>query len=132
MDIPESPLSPLSPSGKPSKKSYLLLVSEGFGSEQQSINQDKAKEMLEGLPFSTLDGSDANNKDLRDELFSISGIHGDYPQLFLVKRGKSYYMGDFATMEEMKENGELEEKLVSSGMSPVSYTHLTLPTTPYV
>lgn len=113
---------PLSPSGlyiPPDRQggtSFILLMSQTSGNPTQRSNQEKTLVMLQckKLPFSTIDGSDPFEKDRRDQLFEISGIRGNYPQLFLQKEhGQIDFVGDFEMIDYMNENGALGD-LVSS------------------
>ena len=91
-------------------RSFVLLISKTSGAPTQKSNQEKALVMLQcrKLPFVLVDGSDPIERDLRNDLFGISGIRGNYPQLFLQQQdGKISFVGDFATIENLNEAGAL-------------------------
>ena len=47
------------------------------------------------IDYKKIDGSDAANKDVRNELFTISGLRGVYPQVFISdKASKTEFVGD--------------------------------------
>lgn len=45
------------------------------------------------LDFIKIDGSEAERKEIRDKLFSVSGQRGKYPQCFLEKDGEYKFIG---------------------------------------
>ena len=97
--------------------SFVLLISKTSGAPTQKNNQEKTLMMLQSrkLPFVLVDGSDPSERDLRNDLFGISGIRGNYPQLFLQQQeGKISFVGDFETINNLNENGALGG-LVSHG-----------------
>ncbi|KAH9256339.1 hypothetical protein BASA81_005560 [Batrachochytrium salamandrivorans] len=52
-----------------------------------------------------VDGADETQKELRNELFSISNIRGKYPQVFLSnKSDTTTFVGDFYAVELLEEN----------------------------
>jgi hypothetical protein len=74
--------------------------------------------MLQGkkLSFLIVDGSDASERDLRDKLFGISGIRGNYPQLFLKQQdGTTSFVGNFEMIEYMNETGALGGLISQAG-----------------
>mmetsp|Transcript_7824 Transcript_7824/g.11571 ORF Transcript_7824/g.11571 Transcript_7824/m.11571 type:complete len:91 (-) Transcript_7824:621-893(-) len=50
---------------------------------RQASNQSKTMTILDGkkVPFEKVDGMDPEQRDRRNELFNISGIRGNYPQV---------------------------------------------------
>ncbi len=100
----------------------IVLVSKSFGSLGQKTNQDRAGTILNAnkIPFEQVDGSDPEFKDLRDALFAISGIRGNYPQFFVKEDDRITYIGDFEALETMNEAGTLPIQIDQSiGMRPV-------------
>lgn len=60
------------------------------------------------IDHKVVDGADEKQKELRNELFAISGIRGKYPQVFLTnKSDKTEFIGDFATIQELVENNDV-------------------------
>ncbi|KAK1748536.1 hypothetical protein QTG54_000475 [Skeletonema marinoi] len=92
-----------------SKKQITVLISSGNFNHTQSANQNLALQLLTdlSLPYVTIDGMDADLKAKRDALFEISGIRGNYPQLFLITSNQgarktmaaTTFLGDYAWLE---------------------------------
>lgn len=60
------------------------------------------------IDHKVVDGADEAQKELRNELFSISGIRGKYPQVFLTnKTDKTEFVGDFAAIQTLVENNDV-------------------------
>jgi hypothetical protein len=62
-----------------------VLVSNGVYDYYQASNQRATLSLLRdlGIPHDVLDGMDASQRERRDAFFKISGIRGNYPQIFL-------------------------------------------------
>ncbi|KAG7341581.1 SH3-binding, glutamic acid-rich protein [Nitzschia inconspicua] len=98
----------------PSPPKFIVLVAlSSFGNPTQRANQDRTMAMIQQA-FGTnsehvevLDGSDPANKDLRNDLFLISGIRGKYPQFFVRKGGTTTYAGDYEWIEYANETATL-------------------------
>ncbi len=92
-----------------SKKQITVLISSGNFNHTQTANQNLALQLLNDLSLSyvTIDGMDADLKAKRDALFEISGIRGNYPQLFLTTSNQgarktmaaTTFLGDYAWLE---------------------------------
>ena len=92
-----------------SKKKITVLISSGNFNLTQAANQKLALQLLNDLSVSyvTIDGMDADLKEKRDALFEISGIRGNYPQLFLTTSNHgarktmtaTTFLGDYAWLE---------------------------------
>lgn len=70
----------------PSSTSHLtVLISSGVYEYIQASRQRDALSLLNdlGMSYVTVDGMDQLQKEKRDELFKISGIRGNYPQIFV-------------------------------------------------
>jgi hypothetical protein len=91
------------------KKQITVLISSGNFNHTQTAHQNSALQILNdlSLPYVTIDGMDADLKAKRDALFEISGIRGNYPQLFLTSNNQgarktmaaTSFLGDFAWLE---------------------------------
>jgi hypothetical protein len=72
------------------RKEIVLLISTfGCNNLEQKTNQERTKIILNKfdlLKVKEIDGSDPSNKELRNKLFKVSGIRGNYPQLFIIRR----------------------------------------------
>jgi short subunit dehydrogenase-like uncharacterized protein len=81
-------------------KKLVVLCSNQSSDRQVLKNQQVAFTILHAnkIPFATVDGADVANKDERNRLFEISGLHGTYPQFFFEhdSTGDAEYWGDFA------------------------------------
>jgi len=94
--------------------SFVLLISKTSGAPTQKSNQEKTMLILQckRLPFEVVDGSDPDERDLRNSLFGISGIRGNYPQLFLQQSdGKISFVGNFETIDHLNDSGALGDLL---------------------
>ena len=101
-----------------SKEDFLLvLVSSsiipGSNQELQMKNQQIALTILEdiGIQPEVLDAADPNNDIVRDELFGMSGINGNFPQFFLVQGDQTSFFADFMELDTMNKEGTLAEWL---------------------
>ncbi|KAL9183946.1 hypothetical protein ACHAXT_002032 [Thalassiosira profunda] len=67
------------------KRALTLLVSNGVFDVVQAANQRDAVRLLDDLaiPYETIDGMDPAMRERRNELFEISGVRGNYPQIFI-------------------------------------------------
>ena len=85
------------------KGSFVILISNGVADYQQKANQKAALQLLNDLkiPHEIVDGMDQSQVEKRNELFGISGIRGNYPQLFIYKEGKDQlcYLGGYDWLE---------------------------------
>jgi hypothetical protein len=56
-----------------------------------------------------------NLHDSREELFSISGIRGNYPQFFMVhSNGATSYFGNYERLEELNETSSLPQEVLDA------------------
>jgi hypothetical protein len=87
----------------------IVLLSKFSGTLQQRTKQDRALSILKGKKINNIeevDGSAPLNKDLRNLLFGISGVRGDYPQFFLLNdQDNVIYLGNFDWIEHMNDIG---------------------------
>lgn len=74
-----------------------VLLSYGVSDMYQKSNQKSTIDLLTDcdIPYDVVDGMDIDQKSQRDELFQISGIRGNYPQIFLTT--STYHSPDDAT-----------------------------------
>lgn len=49
--------------------------------------------------FIEIDGMDPEQKEIRTQLFDISGLRGKYPQIFIQKEGQYEFIGDWDEFE---------------------------------
>jgi hypothetical protein len=91
---------------KATKQQHLtILISEGNFNYTQAANQKSAIQLAIdlSLPYKLVDGMDPNQREKRNALFDISGVRGNYPQLFLT-RGEggdevNEFLGDYEWFE---------------------------------
>ncbi|CAJ1962617.1 unnamed protein product [Cylindrotheca closterium] len=115
----------------------LLLISNLSGNRKQDSNQSQLMQVVRSkgfsrLPIQTLDGSDPEVKERRDELFGISGLRAKYPQLFLVvetpkvsflplswmgTKSRTIFLGDYDTIQAMEKDGSLTEATIFEEMT---------------
>jgi len=99
------------------KKIFVCLVSNGVSDHQQKTRQSRALTILQAkhLPFVEVDGMNPEHRESRDELFSISGIRGNYPQFFFVhSNGATSYFGNYDTLEELNETSSLPKDVLDA------------------
>ncbi|KAL3810307.1 hypothetical protein ACHAXA_006534 [Cyclostephanos tholiformis] len=98
-------------------KTFLCLVSRGCHDRRQSTNQSRALGWLasRGVPHVILDGMDPQLRDLRETLFEISGVRGNYPQFFIASSdGRDIeYFGDFDGLEMLNETSGLPSEVLA-------------------
>lgn len=99
-------------------KHVLVLLSSMAGNRNQTANCDMSMTILraKGLEPLVVDASDPDQKRRRDELFEISGIRGNFPQIFKVDGKTTTFIGDFDAFQGMNEDGSLSE--LASSMKP--------------
>jgi len=92
------------------RKRLIVLISKGVHDYKQSANQSHALDLLSDLsvPYSIVDGMDASQKEERDGLFVVSGVRGNYPQIFTTDAsGGHKFLGGYnwlnsQTVEDLK------------------------------
>ena len=120
--------------GDPFQNRILVLLSTTSGSRRQVSQTERAIAMLEALeiPFETLNCTLPEHRERRDTYFEISGIRGEYPQIFLIKGGEgeegagegaggsdgtesssTTYLGQFDDMEQCNEKSNMKEDQLS-------------------
>ncbi len=98
-------------SGMSLQKHVLVLQSRLTGNRAQIANSDMCLTILRAKDINhvVLDASDPENKDQRDRLFEISGVRGNYPQIFTVEKDRTIFLGDFSALQQMNEDGTIAE-----------------------
>jgi hypothetical protein len=94
----------------------ICLVSLGCHDRIQSSNQNRSLSWLttKGVPFVIVDGNDVTSRDIRDELFELSGIRGNYPQFFIERHnGQIEYFGNFDRLETLNETSSLPPEVLA-------------------
>jgi len=97
------------------KKKLICLVSNGCHDRIQSANQSKALDWFTArkVPHTVVDGMDPEQREVRNKLFGISGIRGNYPQFFFeLEDGTQNFFGNFAKIEELNETNDIPKELL--------------------
>jgi phage antirepressor YoqD-like protein len=87
-------------------KSFVVLMSTFGSNVQQKTNQERLRTILaaNGIVAVEVDGSMPENKELRNELFEISGIRGNFPQVFVEDDDFNYtYIGGLDKIEALND-----------------------------
>ena len=96
-------------------KSLVMLISSMSGNMTTSTNQALATSMLKEMDVAPeiIDGAVPENKDLRNQLFGISGLRGTYPQFFLRQPdgGTFKFFGDFDTLVHYNDTNTLAQQI---------------------
>jgi len=104
----------------PMGTTHILILTTSMGMNNR--NQHRGLQLLDALGFSyeTLDGADPANKDIRLELFRISGMCGVYPLFFLVKdtfeqtENPVEFLGDWETVEGINDSSSLPKEILDA------------------
>lgn len=94
---------------RPPLRLVLLLTSLSIKRDQVA-NQKLMQTILESQEFlevDLLDGADPQHKLRRNELFEISGLRANYPQLFVMAGTKVRFVGDLERVQQLNDNGLL-------------------------
>mmetsp|Transcript_24375 Transcript_24375/g.29991 ORF Transcript_24375/g.29991 Transcript_24375/m.29991 type:complete len:468 (-) Transcript_24375:45-1448(-) len=88
------------------EKNVVVLISSKILFADQEIQQKKALDLLLSNNFpcdvTVIDGAGRNNAKRREELIRVSGIRGQFPQIFMVDNyGKTKYVGNYDTFEKL-------------------------------
>jgi GRIP domain len=96
-------------------KKLLILISTNSIDRQVKVRQDLVQTALTaaGIDFECLDGSVSDSDEsiqLRNELFTLSGLRGAYPQFFLVDlvNGGTTFWGTFTEFQHANDDGQLK------------------------
>ena len=95
--------SPCTSSNVGATKAHLtLVVSNGVFDYIQAANQKAARSLLDDLriPYDIVDGMDPSQREKRDQFFQISGIRGNYPQIFLSDGNKNTFLGGYDWLQK--------------------------------
>ena len=101
---------------KPESKKLICLVSNGCHDRIQSSNQDRTLDWFAArkVPYTVVDGMDPEQREMRNKLFGISGIRGNYPQFFFeLQDGTVTFFGNFEKIEELNETNSLSKELLA-------------------
>jgi hypothetical protein len=114
-------------------KSHILMLVTNMGMNRTQVqNQQRATMMLKALniTYETVDGSDPMNKEIRNELFTISDTRGAYPQFFLVtdhgddSELKITFLGDFETIEGINDSSSLPTEILDANPTLLTWSRI--------
>lgn len=108
----------------------LVLISEKSLSAEQATYQQTALTALQtnSVPYTTVDGSDASQREKRNELFKLSQSWGKYPQFFTMDvEGLPTFWGGREKFADSLEKGTLELDLMGSPSAPTAATSSSSP-----
>lgn len=100
-------------------KKLVLLISSMCNAKVMA-EQNHAKAVINGLGIHTtnqlevLDGCDQTLRDRRNELWGVSGVRAQYPQLFTVDNddtSKIQFVGDYENIMYLHDHGSLEQEI---------------------
>jgi hypothetical protein len=94
----------------------IMLVS-GLSTDQiQIVNTRRLEDALKGkkISFDKVDGSLAENKELRDALFGVSGQRGKYPQCFITDGTTHRFIGMWEEMESLLDCDALPKDILEA------------------
>lgn len=82
-------------------KRLICLLSNGVADRTQAHRQLQALNILHvrRTPHEVVDGMDPAQRHIRDELFRISGVRGNYPQFFVERQVDNGYGGTIRSVE---------------------------------
>ena len=67
------------------------------------------------IDHKVIDGADPDQKELRNELFNISGIRGKYPQVFITDKAESTeFIGDYEKIESLIEDNGIPAEVLAA------------------
>ena len=84
-------------------KTLTVLVSNGIYDYTQKAQQREVLDLLTDLeiPHMTIDGMDQLQREKRDYFFGVSGVRGNYPQIFSSYEGNHTYLGGYDWMQSI-------------------------------
>mmetsp|Transcript_26289 Transcript_26289/g.55900 ORF Transcript_26289/g.55900 Transcript_26289/m.55900 type:complete len:122 (+) Transcript_26289:382-747(+) len=97
-------------------KKLLCLISRGCHDRAQSSNQSKAQHwfITRKVPHTVIDGMDPDQREVRNKLFNLSGVRGNYPQFFFeFEDGTIHFMGNFEKVEDLNETTGLPAEVLA-------------------
>ena len=88
----------------------IYLFTSVSGDKVVKANQDALEQLfyIRGLIYEPVDAVDPANKELRTDLFSVSGLRAQYPQVFIRCRdGSCRFIGQYEEIQRLNERDEL-------------------------
>ncbi|GMI31347.1 hypothetical protein TrCOL_g8478 [Triparma columacea] len=103
--------------------------STGGSTAAQAGNTTRCRDLFAAkkLSYLEVDGSNPTEKEVRDKLFGISGVRGNYPQIFKCKGGDiecAEFIGCWDKIEELNELNELPAEVMEAHPEIVTLDNL--------
>lgn len=76
------------------------------------------------ISYEMVDGADPALRDVRNELFSISGMRGVYPQFFMIENSEIRFLGDFEAVESMNDASALPREILERNPQILTWDRL--------
>ena len=102
----------------------LILTSSCPSNTIVEVNQRNLKTKLKGkgFAFDEIDGMDPDNHDLRSKLFTLSGLKGQYPQIFIKQESSDIqFIADYEKFESLLELETLPQEVLASNPDIVTF-----------
>jgi hypothetical protein len=93
-------------------KRLLVIISNSSLDRKQQADQQRALVLLSaiGITPEKFPGDDPGQEEKRDKLFAISGLKGNYPQLFVIDdedESATKFIGNYDDLQTLADDGEL-------------------------
>jgi hypothetical protein len=98
----------------------VVLVSGLTTDQVQMVNTRRLEDLIAGKKyvFERIDGALAENKEIRDTLFGISGHRGKYPQCFVADGNGGYrFIGLWEEIEQLVDCDALPQEVLEANPS---------------
>lgn len=126
-------------------RAHVLMLETKLGLNRTQVqNQQRASSLFAArhVQFEAIDGSDPENKELRNELFKLSELRGVYPQFFLVAtKAKTTandsnnnddndngpvisFLGDWETIEGINDSSSLPTELLEANPTLLTWDRI--------
>ncbi len=105
-----------------------MLLFSGLATDQiQIVNSRRLEDVLSSkkLVFDKIDGSLAEHKTIRDELFAISGQRGKYPQCFIKSVDGYKFIGFWEELQSLIDCDSLPPDVISANPTIPTFSKVT-------
>jgi len=105
----------------------VLLLSSTTTDSAQEIGQRRVTDALisKKVVYSTVDGSLPEEKERRDQLFSVSSLRGKYPQVFIEKEGgELVFVGQWDKIQELLECDDIPSEVLAANPTISTFTNV--------
>lgn len=105
----------------------MFLYSSLATDQIQIVNSRRLEDVLIGkkMVFDRVDGSQTEQKDIRDELFKVSGLRGKYPQLFIKGEAGYRFIGLWEEVESLVDCDALPADILASNPTINTFSKVT-------